>query len=174
VKTKVDASSLMPAVQNLVWDVDRDQIAWQFEPLSATFNRLTYSPPQFGVTAVAPLAAIALLLVLTGVFSVMAYSVSLRTHEIGIRMALGAQPNHISRTVLPMGSRLIAAGSLIGLSASFALARLLVSQIWGVSPADPWTFGVVIAIIAMVGVAACYIAARRAMCVDPMVALRHE
>jgi predicted permease len=174
VKTKVDASSLMPAVQNLVWDVDRDQIAWQFEPLSATFNRLTYSPPQFGVTAVAPLAAIALLLVLTGVFSVMAYSVSLRTHEIGIRMALGAQPNHISRTVLRMGSRLIAAGSLIGLSASFALARLLVSQIWGVSPADPWTFGVVIAIIAMVGVAACYIAARRAMCVDPMVALRHE
>ena len=174
VKTTVDASSQMPAVQDRIWDVDRDQIAWQFEPLSATFNRLTYSPPQFGVMAVAPLAAIALLMVLTGVFSVMAYSVSLQTREIGIRMALGAQPNHISSMVLRKGSRLIAAGSLIGLGASFALARFLVSQIWNVSPADPWTFGAVIAIIAAVGVAACYIPARRAVRVDPMVALRYE
>jgi len=174
VKTTVDASSLMPAVQDRVWSVDRDQIAWQFEPLSATFDRLTYSPPQFGVMVISPLAAIALFLVLTGVFSVMAYGVSLQTREIGIRMALGAQPNHVSRMVLRKGLGLIAAGSLVGLGASFALARILATQIRSVSPADPWTFGAVIATIAVVVLLACYIPARRAMRVDPMIALRYE
>jgi len=173
-KTAVPPASLMRAVQEQVWTVDPDEIFVVFDPLTNFFHRLTYATPEFGVTISAPLAGIALLLVIVGVFSVMAYTVSLQTREIGIRMALGAQPNNISRMVLQKGSQLVAAGLLIGLCASLALARLLTSQIWGVSPADPWTFGVVVAIIASVGLAACTIPARRAMRVDPMIALRYE
>jgi len=122
----------------------------------------------------APLAAIALLLVVIGVFSVMAYNVSLQTHEIGVRMALGAQQRNILKMILAKGVRLVAAGIVLGLLASYALTRFLANQIWGVSTTDSWTFVSVAALVTLVGVAACLLPARRAARVDPLVALHYE
>jgi putative ABC transport system permease protein len=122
----------------------------------------------------APLASISLLLVIVGVFSVMAYTVSLQTQEIGIRMALGAQQSSILQMILTKGARLLATGILLGLFASYGLTRFLASQIWGVSATDPWTFTAVGAFVVAVGLGACFLPARRATQVDPLVALRYE
>jgi len=174
IRTKVAPRSLMHAVQEAVWSADRDERFWVVGPLSDYFDEHTYALPEFGVSLSGPLAGIALLLVVIGVFSVMAYTVSLQTQEIGVRMALGAQQQEIVRMVLRKGFALVAVGICIGLFASFVLTRFLVSQIWGVSATDPWTFGVVVALIITAGLAACYLPARKATKVDPLVALRHE
>ncbi len=134
----------------------------------------SYAQPAFGLMTLGGLAAIGLILIVIGVFSVMAYTVSLQTHEIGVRMALGAQRENILKMILSRGARLIAAGTLVGLVASFWLTRFLASQIWGVSATDPWTFAAVVVLVALVGVAACVLPARRAATVDPLVALRYE
>ena len=104
----------------------------------------------------------------------MAYTVSLQTHEIGVRMALGAQQNSILQMILTKGARLLAVGIVLGLSASYGLTRFLASQIWGVSATDPWTFAAVAAFVVAVGLGACFLPARRATQVDPLVALRYE
>src|SRR6202162_4262042 len=173
-KTAVAPASLMHAVQEQVWSVDRDQIFVVFDSLKDFFQKLTYATTEFGVMISAPLASISLLLVLIGVFSVMAYSVSLQTHEIGVRMALGAQQISILKMVIARGVRLVAAGIAIGLIASYALTRYLASQVWGISTRDPWTFAGVIMLVVLVGLAACLLPARRAARVDPLVALRYE
>ncbi len=175
-RTKVAPDSLIHTVQEQISALDRGVI-WgegDVESIDDIFERLTYSAPRFGLMAVAPIAAIGLLLVIIGVFSVMAYTVSLQTHEIGIRMALGAQQSDIFRGVLEKGLSLIIAGLVIGVTVSFALTRFLEHQIWGVSATDPWTFGAVVVLIIAVGAAACLSPARRATRVDPMIALRYE
>jgi putative ABC transport system permease protein len=103
----------------------------------------------------------------------MAYSVAQRTSEIGIRMALGAQRDDISRLIIGQGLRLVLLGVAIGLGGALLLSRLLTRFLYGVAPSDPATFVAVPAILLLVGVLACYIPARRAMKVDPMVALRY-
>jgi len=103
-----------------------------------------------------------------------AYNVSLQTHEIGVRMALGAQQSKVLTMILTKGMRLVAAGMVIGCVASYGLTRFLASQIWGVSATDPRTFGTVAAIILTVGLAVCLLPARRATQVDPLIALRYE
>jgi predicted permease len=174
VRTKVEPGSMMHAVQKAVWSVDRGEVFWVFGPLAESLEQHTYATPEFGVSLSGPLAGIALVLVVIGVFSVMAYSVSLRTQEIGVRMALGAQQGEILRMILSKGFVLIAAGIAIGLFGSFGLTRFLASQIWGVSATDPWTFGAVAALVVITGLAACLLPARRAASVDPLVALRYE
>jgi putative ABC transport system permease protein len=119
-------------------------------------------------------AGIGMLLVVIGIFSVMAYTVSLRTHEIGVRMALGAQRSDVLRMVLGRGSILIGVGIAIGLLASFGLTRYLANQVWGISVTDPWTYCIVVVGVIAVGVAACLSPARRASKVEPMTALRYE
>jgi len=119
-------------------------------------------------------AGIGLLLVAIGIFSVMTYTVSLQTSEIGIRMALGAQQSAILGMVLRKGLGLIVAGTFIGLCVSFGLTRYLESQLWGISATDPWTFAAVVTLIILVGFAACLLPARRATRVDPLIALRYE
>jgi putative ABC transport system permease protein len=173
-KTTVDPASLRHAVQKQVWAVERDEIVGMASPLEDFLQRFTYSTPEFGLFIAAPLAGIALLLVVIGVFSVMAYTVSLQTQEIGVRMALGAQQREILKMVLKKGFALLAAGICIGLFASFGLMRFLASQIWGVSATDPWTFVAVVALVVMTGLAACWLPARRAASIDPLVALRYE
>jgi putative ABC transport system permease protein len=173
-KTTVDPASLRNAVQEQIWAVDRDEIIGLSSPLEDFLQRFSYSTPEFGLLISMPLASIALLLVVIGVFSVMAYTVSLQTHEIGIRMALGAQQSSILKMILTKGVRLIATGILIGFLASYGLTRFLVSQIWGVSATDPWTFTAVVTLVVLVGIGACFLPARRATRVDPLVALRYE
>lgn len=172
--TNVEPASLMHSVQEAVWSADRSEVFWVFGPLSDFYEQHTYALPEFGVSLSGPLAAIALLLVVIGVFSVMAYTVSLQTQEIGVRMALGAQRRQIVQMVLARGFALLAAGIGTGLLASFGLSRFLASQIWGVSPTDPWTFGAVVALVVISGLAACLLPAQRAAGVDPLAALRYE
>ena len=136
--------------------------------------RAFYRGPQFELVTLGSFASIGLLLVMIGISSVMVYTVSLRTHEIGIRMALGAQRTNILTMVLTKGLGLVAGGVAIGLLVSYPVTRLLASEISGVSVTDPWTFGAVAALVTAVGLAACYLPARRAIHVDPMVALRYE
>jgi putative ABC transport system permease protein len=173
-KTTVEPASLVHAVQEQVWAVDRNEIVLLTTPLEDFLQRFTYATPVFGLLIATPLASISLLLVIVGVFSVMAYTVSLQTHEIGVRMALGAQQGNILNMILGKGARLLAAGILLGLFVSYGLTRFLASQIWGVSATDPWTFSAIAALVVAVGLAACFLPARRATRVDPLVALRYE
>jgi putative ABC transport system permease protein len=173
-KTTVEPTSLAHAVQEQIWAVDRNEIIAQATPLEDFLQRFTYATPEFGLLIAAPLASISLLLVIIGVFSVMAYNVSLQTHEIGIRMALGAQQSSILQMILAKGTRLLGAGILLGLFVSYGLMRFLASQVWGVSTTDPWTFAAVSGLLAAAGLGACFLPARRAARVDPLVALRYE
>jgi putative ABC transport system permease protein len=120
----------------------------------------------FGVTA--------LLLATAGVFGVMAYAVSRRTHEIGVRMALGASPREVLAMTLGQGTRTILVGIGIGLAGSLALTQMMASQLFGVTTTDPLTYFAVIALLVLTALLACYIPARRATRVDPMIALRYE
>ena len=109
-----------------------------------------------------------------GVYSVLAYTAARRTHEIGIRMALGAESTDVLGLVVKMGVRLVALGAGIGLIASLLLGRVIATQLWGVSAYDPYTLTAVTVLLLVTGLVACWIPARRASHVDPLVALRHE
>jgi putative ABC transport system permease protein len=117
---------------------------------------------------------VALLLATAGVFGVMAYSVSRRTREIGVRIALGARSQDVLTMILNQGMRTIVVGIVIGLAGSLVLTRTLSSLLFGVTATDPVTFAAVIALLIATALLACYIPARRATKVDPMVALRYE
>jgi putative ABC transport system permease protein len=119
-------------------------------------------------------ASVGLLLVVVGVYSVVAYTVACRTHEIGIRMALGATRASAVRLVLSMGMRLIFVGVAIGLGANLAMSRIVASQLWRVSAYDPLTISAVTVILLLTGTAACVIPARRATNIEPTLAIRHD
>jgi putative ABC transport system permease protein len=130
--------------------------------------------PRMNTLLLSALAGLALALALVGIYGVTSYSVAQRTHEIGVRMALGAQARAVLRLVVTQGMRLAFVGVLIGLLASFALTRLMSSLLFGVSANDPLTFGGVALLLLLIALLACYLPARRAMEVDPLVALRHD
>ena len=174
VRTARDPLPMLNTVRREIWAVDRNVALTLTGTLKDFLKSFSYAEPRFSLILLGVFASVGLVLVAIGVFSVIAYTVSRQTHEIGIRMALGAGHADVLRMVMRMGLRLIGLGTVAGLAASFGVSRLLASQLWGVSTHDPATLCGVVAVVALSGLAACYFPARRATRVDPMVALRYE
>jgi predicted permease len=174
VRTSGPPEALLSSVRREIWGLDRNVALTDTGSLTEFLKRFSYAEPRFGLTLLGVFASVGLLLVAIGVYSVIAYTVSRQTHEIGIRMALGAGGGDVLRMVARMGLRLVAIGVVIGLAASLVVTRIAASQIWGVSPHDPLTLSIVVTVMVAVGFAACYVPARRATRVDPMIALRCE
>jgi len=172
VRTRGNPELLLNSVRQQIWATDRGVAIALAGSLVTYLERFSYAAPRFSLVLLGVFASVGLILVAIGVYSVIAYTVSRQTREIGIRMALGASRNSVLLMVGAMGLRLIAVGSLVGLFASFAATRLIASQLYGVSAHDPMTLLAVIALMTIVGLAACYFPANRAASVDPMVALR--
>jgi len=174
VRTAGDPMLMMNAMRQEIWGTDRS-VALTFTGTMEDFiNSFSYSQPRFGFLLVTVFALVGVILVSIGVYSVIAYTTARRTHEIGIRMALGANGGDVQRLVIRTGLRLVALGIIIGLCVSFVLARLIASQLWGVSAHDPQTLVVVPFLLFIIGVLACWIPARRATHVNPVIALRYE
>lgn len=168
-----DPESLSAAVVRAVHEVDKDLPVvgvTAFEDILAE----EASTRRFNAMLFSVFAALALVLAATGLYGVLAYSVSQRTHEVGIRMALGAGRRDVLRLFMGQGMRLVVLGLVIGLAGAFAVTRLMSSLLFGVSTTDTATFLVVALVLTAVGVLACYLPARRATRVDPLVALRYE
>ena len=168
-----DPESLTAAVVRAVQMVDKDIPVSEVITLEGILARES-STRRFNALMFSVFAALALVLAATGVYGVLSYSVSQRTHEVGIRMALGADQRRVLRLFLGQGMKLVLLGLLIGLAGAFVLTRLMSSLLFGVSTTDTVTFVVVALILMVVGVVACYLPARRATRVDPLVALRYE
>jgi predicted permease len=167
------AESLLSQIRQAVWSVDANL------PLAGVYTMNHYykasmARASFTLVMLGIAGAMALILGAVGLYGVIAYSVSQRTREIGIRVALGAERKHVLSLVLNEGLLVVAGGLAIGLAASLILTRFLASLLFGVSPTDPLTFAAVAVLLAAVALLACYVPARRAMRVDPMLALRYE
>jgi putative ABC transport system permease protein len=173
VRTSLEPTSVTSAIREQVSALDKDLPLYNI----ATMDHLvsaSVAQPRLNLSLLAAFAALALVLAAVGVYGVMAYAVTQRTQEFGIRMALGALPADVLKQVFLEGGRLAAIGLALGLIAALALTRLMASLLFGVKPSDPVTLGMAAALLAFVALAACYIPARRATRVDPLVALRYE
>jgi putative ABC transport system permease protein len=173
-KTAVPPLSMVETIRRQIWAIDPSIIMLETATVEQSIGETAVAEPRFATISVGAFAAIALVLVAVGIFGVMAYTVSLRTHEIGIRIALGATQIRILGAALGDGLKLTGAGIVIGLLVSLTLTRFMTSQLWGVSATDPLTFAGVTAVLAASGLIACYLPARRAARVDPMRCLTHE
>ena len=173
VKSKLDSPALISAIRAVVSSIDKNQPIFAI----STMNELRDSS-MFGrrITFIflGAFGGLALVLAAIGIYGVISYSVAQRTHEIGIRVALGAQHRDVLRMVLGQGGKIALIGTAIGLAMAFGLTRLMSSLLFSVSASDPLTFAGVALVLLLVAMLACYIPARRAMKVDPMVALRYE
>ncbi len=173
VRTEGDPLALANAVKQQVWAIDKDQPVSDVDSMENILSEWI-APRRFTMTVLLSFGAIALLLAGVGLYSVLAYSVTLRTKEIGVRVALGAEPNSVIGLVLRQGAWMTIAGIVAGLAGAFALTRFMQSIIFGVSSFDPVTFAGVTGVLIAVAIAASYLPARRAARIDPMEALRTE
>jgi putative ABC transport system permease protein len=173
VRTSGDPGSLAGAVRQAVWAVDKDQpisnVRTMDQVLAASVSR-----ERFQMLLLALFAALALVLACVGLYGVISYAVVQRTHEIGVRMALGAQAGDVLRLVINQGMLLTFIGLVIGIAGAFAVTRVMTEILYGVTATDPLTFAGVPIVLGVIALLACYIPARRATKVDPLVALRYE
>ena len=174
VRTTTDPARILNMLRHEIQAVNPQAALIEPDTLEAIMGRVFYARPRFSLLVLGIFACTGVVLVAFGVYGVLAYTVSQQTREIAIRMALGGDRGHVVRMVVRLGLRLIAAGLVFGIAASLATNRLLVNQLWNTSPQDPLTFLVALSVIVLVGALACWVPARRAVRVEPMVALRHE
>jgi putative ABC transport system permease protein len=173
IRTKSDPQSLAGAARQAVWSIDRDQPVSNVMTLDDLLDQAV-AQRRVQAMLLGALAGLALILACVGIYGVLSYLVTQRTQEIGVRVALGADAAHVFRTVAGQGMGLTAIGIAIGLSASLLVSRLLVSLLFGVNATDPLTYVCSFGVFTAVALLACYLPARRASKVDPMVALRYE
>jgi putative ABC transport system permease protein len=167
--------SVMEEVQQAVWATDPGVALMYPEALDQMISRRWYAGPRFAFLVMMIFGGVGLILVTVGVYGVLAYTTAQRTHEIGVRMALGAERANVLRLVIIEGLRLVVAGVAVGLVVSLLLGRAVEAELWpGVKPYDPVTLAGTVVLLLATGVLACWIPARRAARVDPMVALRYE
>ncbi|HEV2183177.1 MAG TPA: ABC transporter permease [Candidatus Acidoferrales bacterium] len=173
VKSRIDPAAMISAIRGAVASIDKNQPIFAI----STMNQLvsdSVGTRRITLVLLGLFSALALVLAAIGIYGVISYSVAQRTHEIGIRMALGAQPVDVLRMVLKQGVKITFAGVAIGVMVSLGLTQLMSSLLFSVSTADPLTFAGVAILLVLVALLACYIPARRALRVDPMVSLRYE
>ena len=173
VRARNDAAALIPAVKDTIWRSTPGQPFYSV----TTMDRLvsdSLKARRFNLALLGTFAGLALILALTGVYGVMSFVTRQRTHEIGVRVALGAKTHDIEKLVLGHGLRLAIIGTVIGVAAAFALTRVMTSLLFGITASDPATFAVVILLVPAIALLACYLPARRATKIDPLVALRYE
>ena len=173
VRTSADPRSFVSAVRSAIRFADKTAPVFNVSTLEDAL-RDQVAPRRFQAFLLSLFASLAAILSGIGVYGLMHYSVSQRTHEIGVRIALGAQPLEVIRLVLGQGGRVVLLGILIGFGGALSIGRVLSSLLFGVTATDPVTFLVVTLLLCVVALAACFIPARRAMRIDPIVALRHE
>jgi predicted permease len=166
-------AGVFDSIRHSVQQQNSEQVVYGAQTMPEVISDST-ATRRFSAILLGAFAAVALLLSGVGIYGVISYLIGQRTHEIGLRMALGAQQSKVLFQVLGEGLKLALIGTTIGLAAALGLTRLMTSLLYGVSPTDPLTFAAVAALLVAVALAACYVPARRAAAVDPMVALRHE
>ncbi|HMG76363.1 MAG TPA: ABC transporter permease [Pyrinomonadaceae bacterium] len=173
VRTNTDPLNLTAAVRREVQALDPNQPVFNVSTMERTIDQ-SLGTQRLSMTLLAILASLALILAAVGIYGVMSYTVSQRTHEIGIRLAIGAQPRDVFRLVLRHGMTLTLIGVVLGLMGAFGLTRLMTRMLFGVEPTDPTTFAGIAILLIGVALVACYLPGRRATRVDPLVALRYE
>jgi putative ABC transport system permease protein len=173
IRAQVDPLNLVSAVRKEVQSIDPDQPIAAVKMMSEWLGT-SVAASRYRTALLALFAVVALVLACTGIYGVMAYSVTQRTHEIGVRMALGARQLDVLKLVIRQGMSLVLVGVALGLAASMALTSVMASLLFGVTARDPATFAAVAALLALVAFVACYIPAMRATRVDPLKALRYE
>jgi putative ABC transport system permease protein len=173
IRTGVDPMKIAPTIEQVIHAYDKDQAIADIQPLDVFLSK-SVARPRFQSVLLASFAGLALLLAAIGIFGVMSYSVAQRSHELGIRVALGAQRGQVLRLVVGQGLLLAMIGTAAGLAGAFVLTRYLRSLLFNVSPTDPWTFIAVPVVLCAVAFGASYFPARRAAGVDPIEALRYE
>ena len=173
IRTQGDPLSIVGAVRKEVHALDPDQPIAAVRKMSDWVESST-AGPRYRTTLLGLFAALAMILAATGIYGVMSYSVAQRTHEIGVRMALGARQFDVLKLVVRQGMLLTLVGVILGLLGAFGLTRVMASLLFGVTAKDPFTFAAVAALLIAVAFVACFIPARRATKVDPLVALRYE
>jgi putative ABC transport system permease protein len=174
VRTQGNPVALLTPVRREIWAVDSRVALTMTRTLEDFLRDFSYSQPRFVLLVLSVFGGVGLVLVGIGVYSVISYTVSRQTQEIGIRMALGASRGDVLAMVMRMGLWLMGAGLVVGLSVSFAINRVLATQLWGVTARDPLTYIGVSLVVLVAGAAACWFPARRVTRVDPLVALRFE
>jgi predicted permease len=172
-RTQVPPANLVGAIRNTMLSVNSEEVVYGDQTMEDVVAD-SLADRRFSMILLGVFGALALILSSIGIYGVVSYLAGQRTHEIGIRMALGAQRGDVLKVVLGQGAKMALAGVVVGLAAAFGLTRLMDKMLFGVRAADPLTFACVAIVLTSVALAACYIPARRAMRVDPMVALRYE
>jgi putative ABC transport system permease protein len=173
VRCSGNVAALAAPIRDAVHAIDADEATSAFRTMNDVVAA-SESGDRFNAILLGAFGGMALVLTAAGIFGVLSYLVTQRTHEIGLRMALGAQPQDVLRVIVGHGMRLASIGVAIGLAGAFAATRWMSSFLFGVKPTDPWTFAAVVAVLFAAAFLACYFPAQRAMRVDPMVALRYE